>query len=95
MAEDKNDKKINGRGGMLSSTDFRQRVITREKDSDYAKLKELFESRNWDELRNEKKEKSFIYETSYLNAYIFKHISPILNCVRPTFIYSCVMVWTA
>jgi len=61
MAEGKNDKEINGRGGMLSSADIRSLVITRE-DKDYARTKELFEGREWTKLREEGKEKWFIID---------------------------------
>lgn len=63
MAEDKNNKELNNRGGMLSSRDFREHVITRVKDADYAELKGLFESREWKKLKEEKKkEKGFIID---------------------------------
>ena len=49
-------------GGMLSSADFRQWVITREKDADYEELRKLFENRKWDELGKKKKERGFIID---------------------------------
>ena len=77
MAEDKNSKtpeekiaelekevkelKKRG-GGMLSSADIRRFVITREY-KDYAKMKELFEKRDWKDLQKQyNKEKSFIID---------------------------------
>lgn len=74
MAEDKNDKQINWHGGMLSSRDFREHVITREKDADYAELKELFESRQWEKLKEKKKERGFIidpYDVLNLTPYTY------------------------
>jgi len=73
MADDKNDKGINGRGGMLSSADIRRLVITRG-DRDYAELKELFESRQWEKLKKKKKERGFIidpYDVLNLTPYTY------------------------
>jgi len=50
MAEDKNNREINGRGGMLSSTDFRNLVIRQ----DVPKMKELFRQRKWDDIPDKK-----------------------------------------
>jgi len=47
--------------GMLSSTDFRKRVITKQNsEGDYEKLTTLFKGRKWDELATENKERGFI-----------------------------------
>ena len=73
MADDKNDKGINGRGGMLSSADIRRLVITRG-DRDYAELKELYESRQWEKLKKKKKERGFIidpYDVLNLTPYTY------------------------
>ncbi len=48
--------------GMLSSADFRKRVITRETSDNYAELKELFETRRWGELEDKEKSKGFIID---------------------------------
>ncbi len=62
MSKNENDKEINSRGGMLSSADFRERVITRDKDEDYAELKKLFENRRWNILEEKGKEAGFIID---------------------------------
>ena len=73
MVADKNNKEINGRGGMLSSADIRRLVITRG-DRDYAELKDLFESRQWEKLKKKKKERGFIidpYDVLNLTPYTY------------------------
>jgi hypothetical protein len=62
MAEHKNSKELNWRGGMLSSADFRARVITRDNDENFAELKDLFENRKWGELENKGKKAGFIID---------------------------------
>jgi len=69
MAESKNTKTIEEkladlerqveeirkcRGGMLSSADFREYVITRDNTEEYVEIKELFESRQWEKLEDDK-----------------------------------------
>lgn len=55
MVKDKKDEKINGRGGMLSSADFRKNLIR----EDVPKMKELFRKRKWSKLPSEE---SFIID---------------------------------
>lgn len=62
MSKDKNGKEIKRLGGMLSSADFRERVITRDKDKKYAELKDLFENRQWGKLKKIGKEAGFIID---------------------------------
>lgn len=62
MSKDENGKEINRLGGMLSSADFRERVITRDKDKKYAELKDLFENRQWNKLKKIGKETGFIID---------------------------------
>ncbi|MGB2866488.1 MAG: hypothetical protein WBC05_24370, partial [Sedimentisphaerales bacterium] len=51
MVEDKNNKELNSRGGMLSGVDIRRRIICKEEVDDYLKL---FEKRNWDGIAKKK-----------------------------------------
>lgn len=51
MAEDRNDKELNSRGGMLSGVDIRRRIICKEEVDEYLKL---FEKRNWDGIEKKK-----------------------------------------
>lgn len=46
MAEDKNKKELNKRGGMLSSADFRKYLVRK----DVPKMKELFRDRDWKQI---------------------------------------------
>lgn len=59
MADDKNDKEINGRGGILGNVDFRGRIVPADRVEKYLTH---FKNREWDEIKDLGKdyEKKFV-----------------------------------